>query len=68
VVDDPLGLAGPLQPLVLGDDGVLPPKPQRMRQATYRRLRAEARRYSDAMAAAAAERFGMAPEEFEDFV
>src|SRR3954447_23709331 len=45
-----------------------PPRPKRMRQATYRRLRAKARRYSDAMAAAAAERFGTAPEEFEDFV
>src|SRR3954468_1662186 len=45
-----------------------PPKPKRMRQATYRRRRAEARRYSDAMAAAAAERFGMGPEEFEDFI
>src|SRR3954452_14648094 len=39
-----------------------PAKPKRMRQATYRRLRAKAQRYSLAMAAAAAERFGLAPE------
>ena len=45
-----------------------PPRPKRMRWATYRRLRAEARRYSDAMAAAAAERFGMPAEEFDDFI
>ena len=45
-----------------------PAKPKRKRQATYRRLRAKARRYSQTMAAAAAERFGMLAEEFEDFV
>ena len=45
-----------------------PPRPKRMRRATYRRLRAKAGRYSQAMATAAAERFGMAPEEVEDFI
>ena len=45
-----------------------PPKPKRMRQATYRRLRAKAWRYSHAMAVAAADRFGLSPDEFEDFI
>ena len=43
-----------------------PEKPKRMRQATYARLRASAGRYSRAMAAAAAERFGMAAEGLDD--
>jgi hypothetical protein len=40
-----------------------PPKPKRMRWATYRRLRAKAGRLERAMSAAAAERFGMTLEE-----
>jgi hypothetical protein len=40
-----------------------PPKPKRMRWITYRRLRAEAQQLEWAMSAAAAERFGMTPDE-----
>jgi hypothetical protein len=43
-----------------------PPRPKRMRQATYARLRTEAEAVGRAMAAAAAERFGGVADEFED--
>ena len=39
-----------------------PPRPRRMRRATYQRLRARAGRLERAMAAAAAERFGLSAE------
>ena len=42
-----------------------PPRPKRMRRATYRRLRARAGRLERAMATAAAERFGLAAEELD---
>jgi hypothetical protein len=45
-----------------------PPRPKRMRRATYRRLRARAGRLERAMSMAAAERFGLAAEELDDLL
>jgi len=43
-----------------------PPRPKRMRRASYRRLRARAGRLERAMTAAAAERFGLTAEGLDD--
>jgi hypothetical protein len=49
-------------------DMPFPPRPKRMRRATYRRLRARAGRLERAMSMAAAERFGLAAEELDDLL
>jgi hypothetical protein len=49
-------------------DMPFPPRPKRMRRATYRRLRARAGRLERAMSMAAAERFGPAAEELDDLL
>jgi hypothetical protein len=46
-------------------DAPFPPKPKRMRWRTYRRLRAKAQHLERAMSAAAAQRFGITPEELD---
>jgi hypothetical protein len=47
-------------------DASFPPKPKRMRWRTYRRLQAKTVRLERAMSAAAAERFGITPEELDE--